>query len=268
MEPGELVSLLGPSGCGKTTALRIAAGFERPDSGAMLVDDRDVLGVPPHRRNMGMVFQSYSLFPNLDVTGNVAFGFRQRLAVEHPGERIDHGLAAVVDVRAHQRGGQDRRADDQRQRRDEQHRVGDDGVGVGAERDGEHEHQGHAHAERHAARREAGAEGDHRDREPGQRRRLDVAGDRHRAGDRHLAERPGAEEEVLGPRRARRAPLCELEEPRPRPRAGSGSTSRATARTRAGQGRSRRSTLGAPGPDVLPCPAAARGPCRRGRATT
>ena len=68
MEPGELVSLLGPSGCGKTTALRIAAGFEQPDSGAILVDDRNVVGTPPHRRNMGMVFQSYSLFPNLDVS--------------------------------------------------------------------------------------------------------------------------------------------------------------------------------------------------------
>jgi putative spermidine/putrescine transport system ATP-binding protein len=78
MEPGELVSLLGPSGCGKTTALRIAAGFENPDSGAILVDGRDVLGTPPHRRNMGMVFQSYSLFPNLDVSANVAFGLRVR----------------------------------------------------------------------------------------------------------------------------------------------------------------------------------------------
>ncbi len=78
MEPGELVSLLGPSGCGKTTALRIAAGFERPDSGAVLVDDRNVLGTPAHKRNMGMVFQSYSLFPNLDVKANVAFGLRVR----------------------------------------------------------------------------------------------------------------------------------------------------------------------------------------------
>ncbi len=78
MEPGELVSLLGPSGCGKTTALRIAAGFEQPDSGAILVDGRNVVGTPPHRRNMGMVFQSYSLFPNLDVSANVAFGLRVR----------------------------------------------------------------------------------------------------------------------------------------------------------------------------------------------
>jgi putative spermidine/putrescine transport system ATP-binding protein len=78
MQPGEFVSLLGPSGCGKTTALRIAAGFERPDSGSVVVGTRDVLGVPAHKRNMGMVFQSYSLFPNLTVAGNVAFGLRVR----------------------------------------------------------------------------------------------------------------------------------------------------------------------------------------------
>src|SRR5262245_65472385 len=78
MQPGEFVSLLGPSGCGKTTALRIAAGFERPDSGVVSVDGRNILGIPAHRRNMGMVFQSYSLFPNLTVKGNVAFGLRVR----------------------------------------------------------------------------------------------------------------------------------------------------------------------------------------------
>ena len=78
MEPGELVSLLGPSGCGKTTALRIAAGFERPDRGAVTIDGRDMIGTPAHKRNMGMVFQSYSLFPNLDVSANVGFGLRVR----------------------------------------------------------------------------------------------------------------------------------------------------------------------------------------------
>ena len=78
MRPGEFVSLLGPSGCGKTTALRIAAGFERADSGAVTIDGKNVLGTPAHRRNMGMVFQSYSLFPNLTVAGNVAFGLRVR----------------------------------------------------------------------------------------------------------------------------------------------------------------------------------------------
>ncbi len=78
LEPGELVSLLGPSGCGKTTALRVAAGFEQPDAGRVAVGGADVVRVPAHKRNMGMVFQSYSLFPNLDVASNVAFGLRVR----------------------------------------------------------------------------------------------------------------------------------------------------------------------------------------------
>jgi putative spermidine/putrescine transport system ATP-binding protein len=76
--PGELVALLGPSGCGKTTALRIVAGFEYADSGEVLIDGRDVSGVPASRRDMGMVFQSYSLFPNMNALDNVAFGLRMR----------------------------------------------------------------------------------------------------------------------------------------------------------------------------------------------
>jgi len=76
--PGELVALLGPSGCGKTTALRIVAGFEFADSGEVLIDGRDVSGVPASRRDMGMVFQSYSLFPNMSALDNVAFGLRMR----------------------------------------------------------------------------------------------------------------------------------------------------------------------------------------------
>jgi putative spermidine/putrescine transport system ATP-binding protein len=75
---GELISLLGPSGCGKTTALRIAAGFEHADSGRILVAGDDITNKPPHKRNMGMVFQSYSLFPNLTVAGNVEYGLRTR----------------------------------------------------------------------------------------------------------------------------------------------------------------------------------------------
>jgi putative spermidine/putrescine transport system ATP-binding protein len=75
---GELISLLGPSGCGKTTALRIAAGFERADSGNVSVSGSDITNLPPHKRNMGMVFQSYSLFPNLTVAGNIEYGLRTR----------------------------------------------------------------------------------------------------------------------------------------------------------------------------------------------
>lgn len=76
--PGELLALLGPSGCGKTTALRVLAGFETPDSGEVLVDGEDITRVPANRRDAGMVFQSYSLFPNLSARDNVAFGLRVR----------------------------------------------------------------------------------------------------------------------------------------------------------------------------------------------
>ena len=76
--PGELVALLGPSGCGKTTALRIVAGFEYADAGEVLIDGKDISAVPASRRDMGMVFQSYSLFPNMNALDNVAFGLRMR----------------------------------------------------------------------------------------------------------------------------------------------------------------------------------------------
>jgi len=78
LQQGELVTLLGPSGCGKTTALRIAAGFERPNSGSVFVKDKDVTSLPAHTRNMGMVFQNYSLFPHMTVAENVGFGLRVR----------------------------------------------------------------------------------------------------------------------------------------------------------------------------------------------
>ena len=78
VQPGELLALLGPSGCGKTTALRMLAGFETPDSGEVLLDGESILGVPAHRRDAGMVFQSYSLFPHLNARDNVAFGMRMR----------------------------------------------------------------------------------------------------------------------------------------------------------------------------------------------
>jgi putative spermidine/putrescine transport system ATP-binding protein len=77
---GELVSLLGPSGCGKTTALRIVAGFETADSGRVVVDGADITGIAPNRRDMGMVFQAYSLFPNMTAAQNIAFGLRLRKA--------------------------------------------------------------------------------------------------------------------------------------------------------------------------------------------
>jgi putative spermidine/putrescine transport system ATP-binding protein len=75
---GELLSLLGPSGCGKTTALRIVAGFDQPTSGDVLVDGKSITSVPANRRNMGMVFQAYSLFPTMTARRNVEFGLRVR----------------------------------------------------------------------------------------------------------------------------------------------------------------------------------------------
>src|SRR5215472_132605 len=77
VEHGELFALLGPSGCGKTTLLRMIAGFELPDRGRIVIDGSDVTAVPPYRRPVNMMFQSYALFPHLDVAGNVAFGLRQ-----------------------------------------------------------------------------------------------------------------------------------------------------------------------------------------------
>jgi putative spermidine/putrescine transport system ATP-binding protein len=78
LAPGELVALLGPSGCGKTTALRVLAGFEAPDGGSVHVGGADITRDPPSRRDMGMVFQAFSLFPNLTVADNVGFGLRVR----------------------------------------------------------------------------------------------------------------------------------------------------------------------------------------------
>jgi putative spermidine/putrescine transport system ATP-binding protein len=78
LQTGELVSLLGPSGCGKTTALRSVAGFERPDAGRVLVDGKDLSDVPANKRDMGMVFQAYSLFPTMTASENIEFGLRLR----------------------------------------------------------------------------------------------------------------------------------------------------------------------------------------------
>ncbi|MDX6476476.1 MAG: putative spermidine/putrescine transport system ATP-binding protein [Gaiellaceae bacterium] len=75
---GEFLSLLGPSGCGKTTALRLVAGFDRPDQGRIVVDGKDLTNVSPNKRDMGMVFQAYSLFPNMTARQNVEFGLKIR----------------------------------------------------------------------------------------------------------------------------------------------------------------------------------------------
>jgi spermidine/putrescine transport system ATP-binding protein len=96
MPAGEFFTLVGPSGCGKTTTLRMIAGFERPTSGKILLDDVDVAQVPPHRRNVNTVFQSYALFPHLDVAGNVAFGLKyQRCTKAEQTRRVAEALALV-----------------------------------------------------------------------------------------------------------------------------------------------------------------------------
>jgi len=78
IKPGEFVTFLGASGSGKTTCLRIIAGFVKPDAGKVLIDEEDVTPVPPHKRNTGMVFQQYALFPHMTVAQNVSFGLRVR----------------------------------------------------------------------------------------------------------------------------------------------------------------------------------------------
>jgi putative spermidine/putrescine transport system ATP-binding protein len=90
---GEFVSLLGPSGCGKTTLLRIVAGLLRADAGTVRLDGRDLTRVPAHRRNVGVVFQNYALFPHLTVAENVAFGLRARRA---PAADVRETVARVL----------------------------------------------------------------------------------------------------------------------------------------------------------------------------
>ena len=93
---GEFFALLGPSGCGKTTLLRLIAGFERPDSGRILLDGVDLAAVPPYRRPVNMMFQNYALFPHLNVEANVAFGLKQEgLAKAEIGHRVADMLAMV-----------------------------------------------------------------------------------------------------------------------------------------------------------------------------
>ena len=115
-DPGELVVLLGPSGCGKTTALRMLAGLDAPDEGTILIGGKDVTSLPAAKRNIGMVFQSYSLFPNMTARENVEFGLRVR--GQRTKERSDRssellglvGLSSMADRFPHQlSGGQQQR---------------------------------------------------------------------------------------------------------------------------------------------------------------
>jgi spermidine/putrescine ABC transporter ATP-binding subunit len=97
VQPGEFFALLGPSGCGKTTTLRMIAGFEAPDAGRILVGGEDVTDLPVHKRDMGMIFQSYALFPHRTVAENVAFGLRMRgLGKSEIKDRVTQALRQVA----------------------------------------------------------------------------------------------------------------------------------------------------------------------------
>ena len=93
--PGELVTLLGPSGCGKTTTLRMIAGFELPSSGRILIGEEDVTLLPPNLRDTATVFQSYGLFPHMDVSANVAYGLKVR---KLPRAEIAHRVASALEL--------------------------------------------------------------------------------------------------------------------------------------------------------------------------
>ena len=96
MPGGEFFTMVGPSGCGKTTTLRMIAGFERPTSGRIALDGEDMAQVPPHRRNVNTVFQSYALFPHLDVAGNVGFGLKyKKLTKGEHRKRVGEALDLV-----------------------------------------------------------------------------------------------------------------------------------------------------------------------------
>ena len=96
MNSGEFLSLLGPSGCGKTTTLRMIAGFEQPDGGDIEVGGISVLDMPPYKRPVNTVFQSYALFPHMTVAENVAYGLRQkRVSRAEIGERVRDALDMV-----------------------------------------------------------------------------------------------------------------------------------------------------------------------------
>jgi spermidine/putrescine ABC transporter ATP-binding subunit len=95
VEKGEFVSLLGPSGCGKTTTLRVIAGFIEPEEGEILVMGEEISAQPPNKRDMGMVYQSYALFPHMTVFDNVAYGLRMR---RMPGPQVGKRVTSVLDM--------------------------------------------------------------------------------------------------------------------------------------------------------------------------
>jgi putative spermidine/putrescine transport system ATP-binding protein len=101
VEKGEFVSFLGPSGCGKTTTLRMVAGFETPTDGTIRLDGSDITDKSPNQRNMGMIFQSYALFPNMTVGQNIGFGLRVRkVSKSEINERVKE-MVSLVNLEKH-----------------------------------------------------------------------------------------------------------------------------------------------------------------------
>jgi spermidine/putrescine transport system ATP-binding protein len=98
MPPGEFFTMVGPSGCGKTTTLRMIAGFERPTSGSIMLDGVDVAQTPPHKRNVNTVFQSYALFPHLNVADNVAFGLKYKRVTRDERRRLVGEMLSLVQL--------------------------------------------------------------------------------------------------------------------------------------------------------------------------
>jgi putative spermidine/putrescine transport system ATP-binding protein len=98
VQRGEFVSFLGPSGCGKTTTLRMIAGFEDPTEGRIVIDDEDVTNVPPNKRKLGMVFQSYALFPNMTVADNIAFGMKMLKTPHEQSQRRVQEMLALIQM--------------------------------------------------------------------------------------------------------------------------------------------------------------------------
>lgn len=101
IEKGEFVSFLGPSGCGKTTTLRMVAGFELPTSGEVLLDSENITHMPPNQRNVGMVFQSYALFPNMTVSQNIGFGLQVRKTPADEIKRTVDEMLGLIHLEKH-----------------------------------------------------------------------------------------------------------------------------------------------------------------------
>lgn len=116
MEKGERVCLLGPSGCGKTTLLRIAAGLEQPDAGDVIFRGKSLLNIPPHRRNFGMMFQDFALFPHRNVFDNIAFGLEMKKRPKTEITNRVHEMLELVDLKGYGHRRVDELSGGQRQR--------------------------------------------------------------------------------------------------------------------------------------------------------